>query len=195
MKDKKILVVKTPIFFPEGIWEGFRDVSTFDPRPIVEKDGEYLLRPIAEENPTYQQIITQVLLVVNKKIFFYRIPKTGNESRLHDMWPMFLGGHIDEVDNFDLEVAVKREFEEEINYQGQITEKRFLGTVKLNDNPVDRVHVGLIWLYKGDSERFLPTEDRGLVDGRFFTLEEMKAYENKMSYWTKVMFQELEKLI
>jgi len=119
-----------------------------------------------------------------KKIFLHKIPKTGSEGRLHDMWPIFLGGHVDDTD-LGIWEAAEREFEEELNYKGNVVKKEFLGIVKMHDTPVNRVHLGLVWLFEGDCEDFEFTGDHGISEGKFVSIRELNSYRDRMTYWSQ----------
>lgn len=84
---------------------------------------------------------------------------------------------------------------EEIDYKGKITSKKFFGVVKLHDNPVNKVHVGLVWLYEGDSEIFKSTGDDGLNNGRFASLNELEEIKDNMTYWSKIVFPQISALL
>lgn len=192
--NEEVLVVKTEKLFPEGIWEGFKELNENDFLKFIDKNGEYLKRGFAETDENYQQITAQIILKVGKKIFIHKVAQTGSESRLHDLWPIFLGGHINNTDK-KISDAFDREFKEEIDYRGKIISKKFWGVVKLHDNAVNKVHTGLVWIYEGDSEVFDSTSDDGLVDGKFANLEELISLEPHMTYWSKVVFPKLTYLL
>ena len=180
----KILVVKTKILFPDNIWEGFQEQSSGEILKLIDKHKEYIERPHVEDDESYQQIIPQIILKVGKKIFLHKIPKTGSEGRLHDMWPIFLGGHVDDTD-LGIWEAAEREFEEELNYKGNVVKKEFLGIVKMHDTPVNRVHLGLVWLFGGDCEDFEFTGDHGISEGKFVSIRELNSYRDRMTYWSQ----------
>lgn len=188
--NEEVLVVKTQKLFPDGVWEGFRELNKENFLKFVDNNSEYLKRGFAETDENYQQIVAQIILKVGKKIFVHKVAQSGSESRLHDLWPIFLGGHINNTDK-KISDAFEREFEEEINYKGNILSKKFWGIVKLHDNPVNKVHTGMVWIYEGDSEAFEATGDDGLIDGKFVTLKELKKIEPHMTYWSRVVFPKL----
>lgn len=182
----KILAVKTDTLFPDGIWEGFREQPPDKILKLIEDNKEFIERAPAEEDESYQQIIPQIILKVANKIFIHKIPQTGSESRLHDMWPIVLGGHVEETD-LDITSASQREFDEEVNYKGKIINREFLGLVKRHDVPVNKVHIGLVWLFEGDSEEIEMTNDDGVVEGRFIEINQLNAYLDKMTYWSQTI--------
>ena len=184
--EEKVLVIETKKFFPNGIWEGFREESTSGVLDLINKNKQFIRRGAVEEDENYQQVIPQIVLKVGSRIFIHRIPATGGEKRLHDQWPIFLGGHINETD-LDIKKASEREFREEINYKGKIISKKFLGVVKRHDYPVNKVHIGLVWLFEGDSENFESTEDEGITDGKFIEIKNLNDYLGKMTYWSELV--------
>lgn len=192
-EDQEILVVKTSDLFPNGIWEGFR---VFDDSTgilgLINNKGEYKCRGEMEHDPNYQQIIPQIVLTTQEKVFVHRIPVSGGESRLHDLWPIFLGGHAEKFDSKNISMTAEREFNEEIDYRGQIIKREFVGAVNLQDNLVNSVHFGLVWVYLGDSEAFKDKGDDGVTDGRFISWTEAEKLVPKMSYWSRVAFPTLK---
>lgn len=192
--NEEVLVVKTKTLFPDGIWEGYRDLDEKSFLKFVNNNSEYLKRGFAEIDENYQQIVAQIILKVGNKIFIHKVAQSGSEARLHHLWPIFLGGHINNTDK-DIFDAFDREFKEEINYKGIITSKKFLGVVKLHDNPVNRVHVGLVSLYEGDMEEYDATGDDGLVEGHFADINEMDVIFDNMTYWSKIVYPEIKKLL
>jgi predicted NUDIX family phosphoesterase len=191
---KKILVVRKKVLFPDGVWKGFKEYKEEDIKNIINENGEYIERSLAERDESYKQIIPQILLSFKNKIFIHKIPVSGSEERLHDMWPIFLGGHVDETD-LDIEAATIREFEEEINYKGNISEKKFLGLINLESPLVNKVHIGLIWKFTGDSEEFESSGDKGLIDGKFVDIKELANYYDNMNYWSQVFYSHLAQYI
>ena len=185
-EDERVMVVKADKLFQAGIWEGFREMDEKKFLDFVDKNREFLDRRNAEIDETFQQIIAQIILKVGDKIFLHRIPQTGSESRLHEMWPIFLGGHINDTDE-NIIKASEREFSEEVDYKGRILSRRFWGVVKLHDNPVNKVHIGMVWIFEGDSEDVGITGDDGILDGRFVKIKDLDNYLDKMTYWSRVV--------
>lgn len=192
--NEEVLVVKTKKLFPDGIWEGFKSLDQKDFLNFINSNSEYIKRGFAETDDGYQQVVAQIILKVGKKIFIHKVAQTGSESRLHDLWPIFLGGHINNTDK-DIASAFDREFSEEINYKGKILVKKFLGVVKLHDNPVNKVHVGLVWIYEGDTEEYISTGDDGLVEGHFADKNELEDKKDKMTYWSKIVLPDLIEIL
>lgn len=183
--EEEVLVVKTKVLFPGGMKDGLFDIGERRILKTVVREGVYMKRKYCETDPDWQQIIAQISLIVGNKIFIYRFPQTATEKRLTDMWPIFLGGHVNNLDG-SFEDAMKREFDEEIIYKGNILRKTFLGMIKQTEPLVNKVHTGLAWVYEGDSEDFELTDDNGVADGKFINFNEVGTYLPKMSYWSQI---------
>lgn len=186
-----ILCIATGKLFGEKVREGFWREDKEKIFGLIEEEGEYRERAEVEEDESWQQIIPQIVLKVKDRIFIHKIPASGSEERLHDLWPIFLGGHVDERDE-GIEEAALREFEEEIEYQGEVVGREFVGLIKINDdNPVNRVHTGLVWVFEGSKAEYEPTEDRGISEGKFVSWQEAEEYKEKMTYWSRLAFDKL----
>lgn len=79
-------------------------------------EGSFLPRPQAEEDPSYRQIIPYALVRHAQKFFLMRRTKGGGEARLHNLYTLGVGGHINPEDvggNPVLE-GLRRELLEEV---------------------------------------------------------------------------------
>lgn len=202
-EDQQILVVRTAKLFPSGIWEGFRTGSEVDGLlDLINQNGEYRRRGDMENDSSFQQIIPQIVLIAENKLFIHQIPDSGSESRLHGLFPIFLGGHVENTDIVEnendrigntVEVAAEREFREELVYKGRISVRKFVGAINLQDNDVNSVHFGLVWVYEGDKAESSDNFDEGVSQGRFVGWDEAADMIDQMSYWSKLAFPELRK--
>jgi predicted NUDIX family phosphoesterase len=147
-----------------------------------------------EEDPNYKQIIAQVLLRHNDRYFLHK-QEDSTEGRLNGLWPLFLGGHIEEFDNEPdkniIETALLRELDEEVTMGANITKKEFLGFVYIdNQTTVTKVHTGLVYLFDIDSEDVHIKED-GLKDIGFVTLDYLKQNVEKLTPWSRLIINYL----
>ncbi len=189
----KVLAIKTNDLFPHGVKSGFFKIGRNDKiLQVIKNKALFLERSALEDDDNFQQLIVQIVLKVKDKIFIHKITQKGSEDRLYNMYPIFLGGHVDETD-LSIEKAADREFEEEIKYFGKILVKSFQGMIKLHDNKVNRVHTGLVWIYEGDILTW-EHRDENLIDGRFVTIAELDKFKDKMTYWSKLYLPELLKI-
>ena len=199
MSGEKVLAIPTKKLYEKGKWNGFRASNLPWYRHLVSKGASFFDRSKIETDISLKQIIPQILFIYKNKIFFHQTTPHGGESRLHNLYPIFLGGHVNPIDAKPgqdlLDAAAEREFYEEVNYGGKIINKKFVGVVnKLTGNQVNEVHVGFVFIFRGDNGS-IRTQEKQAKNIGLLTLEELKPYLNKMTYWSRLVFPHLKKLI
>lgn len=139
---------------------------------IIAKNEKYpvLIAPrhILEEDPTFRQIIPYVVIQNEHGEFAVFQRYKGNEKRLAGKKTIGIGGHIDfcdclsiqsikeklnnsdyGVDTFLEEIlfcGMQREIREEIGFYSTFADDFiFLGEIKIDDTPVDSVHLGRVY--------------------------------------------------
>lgn len=123
---------------------------------LSRRPPHWLPRSRAEQDPSHKQWIPYVLLLqTDDRIAAY--PRQGTETRLHGLWSVGIGGHVNPIDapahdgpfpwKKTLENAVKRELREE--YPGLVAgEAQILGLIHENRTAVGRVHLGVVFLFR-----------------------------------------------
>jgi len=107
----------------------------------------------------------------NKTVFSYVRAKDITkylETKLFGKRSVGIGGHINRSDSPDYVTnCLMRELGEEVRIEGRMSKPRFVGTLMAHDKPVDRVHLGLIYVIYTDGAVF-PKESSmasgGMVD-------------------------------
>lgn len=192
LPDELILVVKRNTLFPNGAWQGLKTVDPESYLELITKNKEFLPRVLMEQDPTYKQIIPYLVFQHNDKYFLMQRKKKATESRLQSKYTLGIGGHIREEDMTNCTLAdwAKREFEEEVDYSGNITITP-LGILNDDSNTVGEVHIGFVFLLTGDSENISVKEE--LENGFLYTLGECEQYYHNMETWTQIVFDFLKK--
>ena len=103
-----------------------------------------------------------------------------------------LQGHIrkEDIEGKDIFDWAKREFEEEIAYDGNV-EIETLGLLNDESNDVGTVHTGFVLLLKGDSPNIKIRSE--LQSGQLLTLSACKTYYEQMENWSKFVFDFLHR--
>ncbi len=197
---EKVLVVKNKIIFKGGEWQGLKTDGIEKLYDLILKNGEFINRDKAEASEKFQQIIPYILFKnKNKnKFFLYKYLKGAGETRLHRNYILGVAGHINPIDEDKdkdvIEEGIERELEEEIEYQGNILEKKLVGILNDNRREVEKVHLGLIYVYEGDNEK-IEIKEKDKMTGKFRTIEEMKSLignEGDLG-WAPLLFPYLKK--
>ena len=86
--------------FNNDYFHGFLHHSEKDIHSIILNNFEWMKRGLAEKNPDYKQPIAYCIIINQelKKIFVYQRSTNAGEERLHNLFTIGIGGHIDTPD-------------------------------------------------------------------------------------------------
>ena len=192
--QEKILCIQNEKLFSIGKWNGFQTKDLDKYLDILRNESEFKVREELEENFSYKQIIAQVILRYNDKYFLHK-QVNRSETRLNSFSVLPLGGHIEEFDMHKkediFETALKRELSEEVDMFSNVIKKSFLGLIYLEDeNPVNLVHIGLVYVYDLDGSEVIIKEE-GLENIGFVSLDYLKTNKETLNYWSRVIIYHL----
>jgi len=169
-KNEKVLCIKRDLL-PES-WVTQKSIVSLELDRFIENCStsgfEFVKRINAENNSSYKQIIPYIILQTKDhgKTAIYQ--RQGSEQRLHDLWSLGIGGHINPVDmntNKDsfkqiLFTGMQRELDEEFEKMSEEIFPEFLGVISEDITDVGKVHLGAVFTIKTNSpEKFLPGEE------------------------------------
>jgi len=204
MDYEKVLVVKRNEIFGknnEKVFMGFKSVKEFKINEEILSKADFKFRKVAgigqkkamEEDPTYKQIIPYLILKFENKYFCYKRTNKAGEKRLHDNYSIGIGGHINPIDKTENDnlilTSIKREFEEEVKYNGKINPK-LIGYINDDTNAVGEVHLGLVYLIELENKNIKLNEIE-LDDGKLMNLNEIENYYTNLESWSQIVFNYL----
>jgi predicted NUDIX family phosphoesterase len=67
-------------------------------REAVARHGRYLDRPVAEQDPSFKQLIPYVVVRDGPRTFLMERTDAGGDARLHGKASIGVGGHLNPVD-------------------------------------------------------------------------------------------------
>lgn len=128
------------------------NLETFT-RACIDSGFEFIDRSLAEENPKKKQIIPYILLQSADGQLTAAYNRKGSEARLHDLWSVGIGGHINPEDqsgqpeefNEILMAGLTRELDEELTERPDGDQLEFLGVISEDITPVGSVHLGAVF--------------------------------------------------
>jgi len=176
------------------------DVDSFFPRIVTPPDCRYVIRAEAENDPSFKQVIPYVLFVYNGSIFSYRRGKRGSEKRLHDLYSVGIGGHIETVDRmlFSQDTmgyydALRREVAEEVNVACDC-QAECVALINDDSNDVGRVHFGVVHVVRLDDDQITKNESK-IAEPQLIPIE--KAIRNVESYetWSQLCLRSIDLII
>jgi predicted NUDIX family phosphoesterase len=168
----------------------------------------WVTRKHAEQDSSFQQLIPYVAIVCNNEVLQYE--RCGNEERLHKLYSIGLGGHIDydptkdvakssydnKILNTTIFQSMDRELREEIHLSIYLSRFKHLGLIKISENPVNAVHTGI--LYKVDiseKEKESICFDEEISNYSFRSINEMIGELEKFETWSKYLLKVLQNLM
>ncbi len=190
--EEQILVVKAETLFKEGRWQGLKTDNLDYYVDLIKKNAEFKRRGDMENDPSWQQIIPYIIFSAASKFFLYNYLKKAGEQRLRNDYIIGVGGHINKDDVKDsvdvLEAGRDREWDEEINYKGNL-DKKLVGILNDDRRPVEAVHLGLVYLFKGDSPD-ISVKETDKMKGEMFTLKELGEKVVGTEGWAPIIYEE-----
>ena len=192
--SEKILCISSEKLFHLGKWNGLQTENLDKYLKLLNEQSEFRVRDELEDDDSYKQVIAQVILRYKDKYFLHR-QVNRSEERLNSLCPLALGGHTEEFDMKEgediLDVALERELHEEVELKSKILKKKLLGLMYIEDeNPVNRVHVGLFYVYDLDGID-VHIREEGLEDIGFVSLDYLKTNKETLTFWSRVIIYHL----
>lgn len=192
-EDEKVLVVPRDIIFKEGSWQGIRTSNLDYYLDLIKGNYQFRKRSEVENNPYWQQIIPYIVFSFKDKYFLYRYLEKAGEERLKKDYILGIGGHINSIDvkhgEDVLEVGMMREWQEEVDFQGNILEKKLVGILNDDTRPVEKVHIGLIYHFIGDNPE-ISVKETNNMNGELVDLKELGRRVENTGGWAPIVYKE-----
>ncbi len=190
--DEQILVIKRSLLTgPEGMWQGLKRSSLEEFQALVYQEREFHSRSLMESDENYKQVIPYLIFRYQQKYFLMQRSAGAGEQRLKNKYSLGIGGHVrceDLLGDSSLLGWAQREFKEEIAYEGTYTVKS-VGLLNDDSNSVGRVHIGCVLLLEGDSN--LISVKSELKSGVLLPVEAIKDLYSSLETWSQIVFDNL----
>jgi predicted NUDIX family phosphoesterase len=172
-------------------WRGIRaDVmggAAFE--ALVRAAGEFRRRAEMERDRSWKQVIPYLVLRDGSRYFLMRRTSAGGDARLHDLWTIGVGGHVNPGDG-DIAGGLRREWREEVEADFE-PEFELIGLINDDTTDVGGVHVGAVYVAdaRGREVRIRETEK---LSGDFADPADVAAVVGSMESWSALAFEHLE---
>jgi predicted NUDIX family phosphoesterase len=186
---ERVLVVPRASIVPEPGWLGVRADGVDDALLAVARDGHFVDRAAAEQDPTLKQVIPYLVLRDGERWFLMRRTRAGGDARLHDRWSIGVGGHLNPGDG-DVPGGLRREWAEEV-VADFVPEFTAIGLLNDDTTAVGSVHVGIVFVADADG-RSVEIREVDKLTGSFATTAEVAAVVDGMETWSRLVFEALE---
>lgn len=197
--EERVLCFERKLLEQLGVFQGLsQDVERYLPIVTSAENVLYLNRSEAELDKRYKQLIPYVLIFCNGKILRYRRGKGGQETRLHGLYSVGIGGHISEEDHGlfssrqGYEEGMQRELKEEVD----IDEGKQPAVALINDDgtEVGFVHFGVVHLMHVADETIVGRRS-GILAPEFVPVAEAKKDLTAYESWSKFCLEHLDELL
>ena len=187
---EEVLVVPREALVRAPGWLGLRtDLDLDAVLATIAREGRFVERPLAEEDPSLKQIIPYLVLRDGSRWFLMRRTRAGGDVRLHDRWSVGVGGHLNPGDG-DVLGGLRREWREEVLAD---FEPAFVPVGLLNDDttPVGSVHLGLVFTADAGG-RPVAIRETDKLTGSFEPADAVRAVRDDLETWSRIAFDALD---
>jgi predicted NUDIX family phosphoesterase len=189
--DELVLVIPRAVLMPDPGWRGLRAdlMSGAELEALVARSGEFRPRSEMERDRSWKQVIPYLVLRDGSRYFLMRRTKAGGDARLHDLWTIGVGGHVNPGDGH-LAGGLRREWREEVEADFE-PEFQLIGLLNDDTTDVGSVHVGAAYVAdaRGRDVRIRETDK---LAGAFAGPEAVAEVVDRMESWSALIFEHLE---
>jgi predicted NUDIX family phosphoesterase len=185
-----VYVVPRAVLPGDSAWRGVRPID--DPAGLlatIAAAGRFEPRKDMEEDPSHKQIIPYLVLRDGDRLFLMRRTRAGGDARLHDLYSIGVGGHINPGDE-DVHGGLRREWHEELEADF-VPDFDLLGLLNDDESPVGSVHLGVVFV--GDaSGRPGAVRETDKLSGSFQSVERVREVHDRMETWSQLVLEALQ---
>jgi predicted NUDIX family phosphoesterase len=188
---EQVLVVPTECFHSLGVFQGFCPrIADYLPSLLDPTHLRYLPRSLAENDPSFKQLIPYVVLRWRESVFAYTRGQAGGETRLRALRSLGIGGHIcaeDGAADDPYRTGMLRQLEEEV-YLDTTYIERTIGLINDDRTPVGQVHLGVVHILDL-AEPNVRQRDEALAAGGFASLKQLRQLGDEFETWSRFLLE------
>ena len=189
MTDELVLVVPRSLVLGRAGWHGVRSEGVAESIAAIEHAAEFRPRATMEIDPSWKQVIPYVVLRDGDRTFLMRRTRAGGDARLHDLWSIGIGGHVNPADG-GLAGGLAREWSEEL-VAGFVPAFRPVGLLNDDTTDVGSVHLGVVCLAEA-AGRPVAVRETDKLEGGFASSADVRAAYDAMESWSRLVVDFLE---
>lgn len=180
--------------FPDGAWHGLVTTGLERVLRTIRAASEYRPRHLVEDDASMQQVIPYCVVHHPRdgSYLLTRRLRRSSESRLHHLYSLGVGGHVNPGDGESGDPVIgglQREWSEEVVCSAPAT-ARLVALLNDDSTPVSRVHLGLVFLVEPGSGTTRVRETHKL-EGESLPLVAMRRHYLSMESWSQLVFDDL----
>lgn len=182
--DELVYAVPREVLFDAvAPWLGVKRESIDGVMEHAVSAGDYVPRPLAETDRSLKQIIPYLVLRDGDRVFLMKRTRAGGDARLHDLYTVGVGGHLNPGDGGILG-GLAREWSEELEADF-VPDFEFVGL--LNDDTVDvgLHHLGVVYVADA-AGRPVRIRETQKLSGSFERLDFVLGVYDRMETWSQL---------
>ena len=197
--EERVLCFERKLLEKLGVFQGLSlDIEKYLPVVTASSNILYRNRSEAELDKRYKQLIPYVLVICGDKILRYRRGKGGQETRLHGLYSVGVGGHISEEDNglFSNAVGYTESMRRELMEEVAVGEAKEAAVAAINDDSTDvgYVHFGIVHVMHVDNEDVAGGQ-KGIVAPEFIPIADAVKDASAYESWSRFCLEQLNVLL
>src|SRR5580658_4467531 len=196
--EERVLCFERKLLDELGVFQGLSlEVERYLPVLTSSSHLLYLNRTEAEHDKRYKQVIPYVLLICGDKILRYRRGKGGQETRLHGLCSVGVGGHISEEDHGlftsdrGYQEGMRRELMEEVGIDA--ASEPPVAAINDDSTEVGQVHFGVVHVVRVPDESIAGGRS-GIVGPEFVRMADATKNASDYESWSRFCLERLEEL-
>ena len=199
MREEKVLCFERKLLEEAGLFQGLSlDIEKYLPVVTSRSNLVYLNRTEAEQDKRYKQLIPYVLIICDGRILRYQRGRGGQETRLHGLYSVGIGGHISDEDSglFSSEVGYQEGMRRELMEEVAIDEGQERTVAVINDDSTDvgYVHFGVVHILRATNEKIVGRRS-GIVGPEFIPIAEAVTDGSQYESWSRLCLDHLDALL
>jgi len=185
---ERVLVIPRASVIDDAGWLGVRRDGVALTLAAVAREGRFMARDAAEQDPSHKQVIPYLVLRDGERWFLMRRTRAGGDARLHDRWSIGVGGHLNPGDG-DVPGGLRREWAEEL-VADFVPEFTPVGLLNDDTTAVGAVHLGIVYVADA-AGRPVAIRETHKLEGSFATTDEVATVRDRMETWSQLVFDAL----
>lgn len=188
MSELVLVVPRTAVIRGRG-WHGVRTHGLNGVLATIARVGRFEPRAAVEDDPRLKQVIPYLVVRDGPRCFLMQRTQAGADARLHDLWSIGVGGHVNPGDE-TLLGGLRREWSEEIEADFE-PQPRLLGLLNDDSTDVGRVHLGVVFEADVDG-RPVAIRETSKLTGAFVSLADVGAVADRLETWSQLVLKSLD---
>jgi predicted NUDIX family phosphoesterase len=197
--EERVLCFERKLLEELGVFQGLSlEVEKYLPVVTSSASLVYRNRSEAEQDKRFKQLIPYVLIICDGKILRYRRGRGGQETRLHGLYSVGIGGHISEEDHGlfssggGYREGMRREIMEEVAVEEM--NEAAVGVINDDSTEVGQVHFGVVHIIHVADEAIAGRRS-GIVGPEFIPIPEAMKDPSGYESWSRFCLEELPSLL